>query len=230
MLHPGDGYNLKMVSNMREDIYIDVPKGPFPHIIINNFYNEEELKLIWQELDFFTAPDKLLEPKDYGGVIDATNAKAIILDEVYGNFYRRISNILTTNRKLFTSGVLDVLEDVHPSCRCATLVEKDLTKLRYYHNGDYYEPHTDHTVAFLAFSYFYKEPKKFQGGELEFPEYDYELECVNNSTIIFPGWVEHGVKEVSIEESDYYEGMGRYCVSNFMYYEERKLDKNDKDE
>ena len=27
---------------------------------INNFYNEEELKLIWQELDFFTAPDKLL--------------------------------------------------------------------------------------------------------------------------------------------------------------------------
>ena len=221
---------MKMVSNMREDIYIDVPKGPFPHIIINNFYNEEELKLIWQELDFFTAPDKLLEPKDYGGVIDATNAKAIILDEVYGNFYRRISNILTTNRKLFTSGVLDVLEDVHPSCRCATLVEEDLTKLRYYHNGDYYEPHTDHTVAFLAFSYFYKEPKKFQGGELEFPEYDYELECVNNSTIIFPGWVEHGVKEVSIEESDYYEGMGRYCVSNFMYYKERKLDKNDEDE
>ena len=33
-IHPGDGYNMKMVSNMREDIYIDVPKGPFPHIII----------------------------------------------------------------------------------------------------------------------------------------------------------------------------------------------------
>lgn len=223
---------MKMVSDMREDIYIDVPEGPFPHIIINNFYNEEELKLIWQELDFYTAPKKLLEPKDYGGVIDATNSRAIILDEVYGDFYRDISNILTTNRKLFTSGVLNVLEDVHPSCRCATLANQDITKLRYYHNEDYYDPHTDHTVAFLAFSYFYKEPKKFQGGELEFPEYDYELECVNNSTIIFPGWVEHGVKKVSIEESDYYDGMGRYCVSNFMYYRHDTdgVDNNDKDE
>ena len=147
-------------------------------------------------------------------MIDATNSRAIILDEVYGDFYRDISNILTTNRKLFTSGVLDVLEDVHPSCRCATLVNQDITKLRYYHNEDYYDP------------------KKFQGGELEFPEYDYELECVNNSTIIFPGWVEHGVKKVSIEESDYYDGMGRYCVSNFMYYRHDTdgVDNNDKDE
>ena len=59
---------------------------------------------------------------------------------------------------------------------------------------------SDRTVQFLAFSYFYKEPKKFSGGELIFPKYDYELTCENNSIIIFPGWVEHGVSKVKIED------------------------------
>ena len=71
-------------------------------------------------------------------------------------------------------------------------------------------------MQFLAFSYFYKEPKKFTGGELFFPEYNYELTCDDNSLIMFPGWVEHGVKKVSIKDSDYYEGNGRYCNSSFI--------------
>ena len=58
-----------------------------------------------------------------------------------------------------------------------------------------YNPHTDKGFQFLAFSYFYKEPKKFEGGQLYFPKYDYEVPCDNNSMIIFPGWVEHGVRE-----------------------------------
>jgi len=232
LLQLGDGFSgVKIMINNREDIHVDAFDGPFPHLIIKNFYNEQELDLIWEELNFYTKPNKLLEAEYYGGVVDATNAKAIILDEVYGELYRDISNILTVNRKLFTSGVLDVFADTHPSCSCAPLVNKDITKLRYYHDGDYYEPHTDHTMPFLAFSYFYKEPKKFTGGELEFPEYEYELECKHNHTIIFPGWVEHAVKKVSIEDSDYFAGMGRYCVSNFMCYrDDDKLDKDADDE
>ena len=27
---------------------------PFPHLIIENFYNAEELELLWEELKFFT--------------------------------------------------------------------------------------------------------------------------------------------------------------------------------
>ena len=49
---------------------------PFPHLIIRNFYNEEELKLIWEELNFLTKPGKLLEAKDYGGIPHKTNSKA----------------------------------------------------------------------------------------------------------------------------------------------------------
>ena len=44
---------------MRESITADAFVDPFPHIIFHNFYNDEELKLIWEELDFYTKPNKL---------------------------------------------------------------------------------------------------------------------------------------------------------------------------
>ena len=125
-----------------------------------------------------------------------------------------ISNILTVNRKVFASGILKTYASIHECCNLQ--YNSDITKVRYYHDGEYYEPHADKPFQFLAFSYFYKKPKKFTGGELFFPEYDYELTCDDNSLIMFPGWVEHGVKKVSIKDSDYYEGNGRYCISSFI--------------
>ena len=53
----------------KEDIQAVLHTSPFPHVIINNFYNDEELKLIWQELDFYTQPNKLVPAKDYDNVL-----------------------------------------------------------------------------------------------------------------------------------------------------------------
>ena len=201
---------------------------PFPHLIIDNFYNEKELELIWEELNFYTKPGKLFEAKDYGGVVGYTDSKAILLDSLYRNNsnnnginWRKLSNILTVNRKLFDSGILDTFADIHDCCSLANQSNSDTTKIRYYHNGDKYDPHTDKGFQFLGFSYFYKEPKKFEGGELYFPKYNYEVPCDNNSMIIFPGWVKHGVREVSIEESDYFDGWGRYAITSFFTFKAR---------
>ena len=92
-------------------------QDPFPHLIVDNFYNEEELELIWEELKFYTKPGKLLDVKDYGGVEGYTSAKAIMLDSLISGIILKVvdltgevmSNILTVNRKLFTSGVLDAI-------------------------------------------------------------------------------------------------------------------------
>lgn len=211
-----------------EQLSAYVDEFPFPHMIIDNFYNEKELELVWEELNFYTKPGKLLEAKDYGGVVGYTNAKALMLDSVYkdysnndGNNYRNLSNILTVNRKLFTSGVLDAFAGIHDCCSIANQSNSDTTKIRYYHDGEGYDPHTDKGFQFLAFSYYYKEPKKFTGGQLYFPKYDYEVPCDNNSMIIFPGWVEHGVREVKIEDSDYFDGWGRYAITSFFGFKPR---------
>ena len=202
---------------MRSEILeATVHQEPFPLMVIENFYNESELDLIWEELKFLTKPNKLMDARDYGGVIENTNAKALILDDVYEG-HRSISNILTVNRKLFDSGVLNNFSEIHPCCRIGHQKSNwDCTKVRYYHDGEYYDPHTDRDFQFLAFSYFYKEPKKFSGGDLIFPEYDFKVPCNNNSMVIFPGWVEHGVRKVSIKGSDYFEGNGRYAITSFF--------------
>ena len=213
-----------------EKLVVTLFNDPFPHMICDDFYNPEELELVWEELKFYTKPGKLLEAKDYGGVVGYTNAKALMLDSVYRDFsgsdgvnYRNLSNILTVNRKLFTSGVLDAFAGVHDCCCIANQSNTDTTKIRYYHDGEGYDPHTDKGFQFLAFSYFYKEPKKFEGGQLYFPKYDYEVSCDNNSMIVFPGWVEHGVREVKIEDSDYYDGWGRYAITSFFGFKPRSV-------
>ena len=75
---------------------------------------------------------------------------------------------------------------------------------------------TDNFFQYLAFSYFYREPKRFEGGELFFPKYNYSFKCDNNSLIMMPAWVEHGVTKVSIKDSDYYDGFGRYAITSFF--------------
>ena len=212
---------------MPQQLVCNTFEKPFPHLIVDNFYDDQELELIWEELKFYTKPGKLLKAKEFGGVVDKTNSHALALDAIYksenGVNFRSISNILTVNRKLFDSGILDVFSEIHECCWIATTTNFDITKVRYYHNGESYEPHTDKAFQFLAFTYFYKEPKKFTGGELFFPRHNYELTCENNSIIIFPGWVKHGVKEVKIEDSNYYDGWGRYAITSFFTNANQKM-------
>ena len=200
------------MENLRSIVF----EEPFPHLIVEDFYNDTELELIWEELDFYTKDGKLFDAKDYGGIVDKTNSKAIQLDHLYAGDYRKISNILTVNRKVFDGNILDTFSDIHDCCDIARWCNHDITKVRYYHDGDFYEPHTDRCMQFLGFSYFYREPKKFQGGHLIFPKYNYEIECKNNSIIYMPGCVEHGVSEVQISNSDYLEGYGRYAITSFF--------------
>ena len=73
-----------------------------------------------------------------------------------------------------------------------------------------------HFLSFLAFSYFYKEPKRFDGGNLIFPSMIMNLNVNIIQLIMMPSWVEHGVSEVSIKDSDYYDGYGRYAITHFF--------------
>ena len=87
---------------------------PFPHLIITDYYDSEELKLVWEELDFYTKPGKLFNARDFGGTL--TNSHAIALDELYsaGNGkFRHISNILTASRKLFSPEVINKFYQIH---------------------------------------------------------------------------------------------------------------------
>lgn len=192
---------------------------PFPHLIVENMYNDEELKLIWEELEFLNKPNKFQNPENYGCAAEIvgdqkkyiSNAKALNLDSVYSS--RNFSNILTLNRKLFNYRY--IYSNLDPNYVKFSCSNYDITKIRYYHNGEYYEPHKDIIYDTLACTYFHKYPQKFVGGELVFPQHNYQIECKNNLCVIFPAYFLHAVNLVSISNNDYYSGFGRYCMSQF---------------
>ena len=190
--------------------------SPFPYILIDDFYSENELSLIWEELLFLCYPHKMIRSSpETNGAMDANGNLLKHLNHVYlDHFYsqRHYSNILNVNRKLF-----NYLEEIfwkHESWFYKNLTfTEDYTQVSYYENGDEYQVHQDSSMI-TSLSWFYKEPKSFTGGDLFFPEYDVKIEVLNNRMIIFPSHIFHYVDKVMMEDNN--KKSGRFCISNFL--------------
>ena len=88
--------------------------NPFPFLEIENMYSEDELKLIWQELEFLNQLDKLEKPEETGaasvnGEILKKNS-GLYLDDLYKS--RNISNILTVNKNLMSLHILEAFSSL----------------------------------------------------------------------------------------------------------------------
>jgi len=184
--------------------------------IINDFYSEKELKLIWRELNFLT--NKFLPGKLTGS---ATNDKGevksnsgIFLDDVYNN--RDISDILTINRKIFDKKITSELIKVNPIFRIICSCNSDTTLISYYKDEDSYFCHSDQ-AAMTILSYFFNEPQKFSGGELIFSDFNLKITPKNNMVIIFPGCYRHEVLKISLKTKEV-DNYGRYCMSQFLNF------------
>jgi Rps23 Pro-64 3,4-dihydroxylase Tpa1-like proline 4-hydroxylase len=192
-------------------------KNPFPFLQIENFYSENELKLIWQELDFLNYPNKLKNPENTGSAKDDENKilknnNGLFLDDIYAE--RNISNILSVNSKIFLPEILEAFSELSFGYQNIKKTDNDKTLISYYENGGYYKPHEDNAL-YTAITWFFKEPKAFTGGDLYFTDYDVKINIKNNMTVIFPSFVIHAVDEIIL--NDNLNGYGRYSMSQFLY-------------
>lgn len=184
--------------------------------IAEDFYSEKELELIWKELDFLTNNGKLLPPHKTGAARDdrgnlQKQNKALFLDEYYTN--RNFSNILNINRKIWREVNKEFIKS-NLMFRYLNTCNEDSTLLNYYENEDYYLPHLDNSV-YTVISYFWKEPKKFTGGNLKLKDFDIEIEVKNNMVIYMPSIYVHEVTPIVMEEN--IKGFGRYSMSQFLF-------------
>ena len=208
---------------MLETLKVDHLYGFCPYIVIDNFYNEQELGLIWQELDFLCSDCKLQSPDKNSSAIDLhtgevlKNNKFAFLEDVYSN--RKFSNILQVNRKLFNH--FGSLVNGHPDWYFNTLeCNKDVTLLSYYENGGYYKPHKDKAHA-TSLTWLYKEPKKFTGGDLimSFNDHQERIELQNNRMLIIPSFIDHEVIEVKMDNKYCGNHLGRFCITQFIHFD-----------
>lgn len=192
---------------------LNLIQEPFPHIIIENFYDEKEYPLIWNELIFLAPkmklPHETAAAKDERGPIK--QGKGIQLDNFFSN--QEYSDILMYTRKVIGDGVKKESKKLGLYFELYHCVNKGTLIAQLYRNGDYYLPHKDMFV-FSVVILLYKTPKKYEGGELIFPEYDYNPKLANNNAIIFPSIISHEVTEV-ISNSKLLED-SRFSITQFL--------------
>lgn len=191
-----------------------------PIVVIDDFYDEKELSLIWLELNFLTNATKLQSPEETCGAIDEKNNQlksnhGVFLEDIYRD--RKYSDILTLNRKMFLPDINKSLMSVSPEFKYVQSVNYDITLLSYYENNDFYKGHRDKAVL----SYIYwcnKEPKQFTGGDLHFEELNQTIGYKNNRLIIFPSHYMHVVSNVEMNKehtNNKFSTLGRYSLSTF---------------
>ena len=195
-------------------------EAPFPHIIVEDWYDEQELSAIWREIDFLSGPNKLKDAdstgtaRDFGGAA-LKNNKGVWLDQVWA-FDRSISGILTADRKLFHPKFTSKAMKHHWIFKLLKFCNLDTTLLSYYEDSMEYKPHED--MAYLtAITHHFKEPLSFDGGDLHFPEHgDYKVPLQNNRLIVFPSMILHSVDPIKMHKDIEGENMGRYTITQFL--------------
>ena len=195
----------------------------FPYILIDDFYNQQELDEIWEELDYMCSPRRLnrasienggaWDQDEYGNQRLLKHNWTMWLDPFFGE-NRQHSNILDVNRKLFYNMHL-FANHPHWLINDVDALQKDFSQIGYYEDSDVYEVHRDFS-RLTCLTWFFREPKKFSGGDLQFPSFDIEIECKNNRMIIFPGAVPHAATKVLMEEQYRGQKLGRFVLVQLL--------------
>lgn len=173
---------------------------PVAFCIINDYYTEDEVEQILQNLD--NLRNELQTPENTGS---ARNISGQLRKQNKGVFIENDESVLIKlNRKLFG----EVAWDLSKHNWFYDYLKQDVydrTLVSYYEDGGYYKPHRDKSIV-TAIYYVWKEPKSFDGGELYFGEF--KVPIVNNCLLVFPSTTEHEVKMVK--------GSGRWAITQFV--------------
>ena len=188
---------------------------PIHYIVIEDFYDDKELEMIWAELDYYQTNPMILNSK----TAPATTSDNIPLTQKSGAFChdvfvdRGFSNIQHVTMKLFTDGL--IFKNPHSWFFKELMPQHHNVLVSYYEDGGYYKRHSDKSVLSIV-NWLYKDPKKFKGGDFHFPDYGIKIECKHNSVVAFPGQIMHAVDSVKMDEDDMNQGLGRYSLTVFV--------------
>jgi len=208
---------------------------PIHHIIIDDFYSNEELKYITNELDWvyplLTTPENSGGAKskdENGNLVELKNNRALFLDALYKDEAASPIAAITSN-KLMSEQFRDTVgAGISHYYDLYNLLNKKSFLISYYEKSNYYDYHHD-LGLFTALTYLWKEPRAFEGGEIKFKLKDnteFRPGIKNNRCIIFPSYIKHAAEEVYMDDSNLDQGMGRYCISCFLHFD---LDKAHQD-
>ena len=195
----------------------------FPFLIIDNWCNEEEQSLIWKELDYFLSFSKDIIPRAENGTDVARNEKEeslakgyrFYLNQYFTNEGSKFSHILNLNYKFKNLNFHSLVKDTCDIGRLFSHTNHNSTMITYYESEDFYKEHYDISY-FTSLVWFFKNPKNFSGGELNFPEINTTVNLKNNRMLLFPSYYIHKVTPIKFLNKKEKLGYGKFTISNFF--------------
>jgi hypothetical protein len=145
---------------------------PFPYLIVENMYDDDELNLIEDELNFL--------------LNDYKTQNQFFLDDLYT--HRQASNILQVNRKLFHQGYFRIFSTLSFGYKSILYQKKDYTRIERF-KSPIKENRRD-LANYTCLSYF----SKFLNNKINFLEYDHSIMLENNTMILFPSFIEYQIE------------------------------------
>ena len=192
-------------------------------IVVDNWYNSEELKSVWKELDFHAQTQELPRAsenltitgvdKTKSGYVSQAHCYRIYLDSFYTREKRNISPILNGTKKFINKDIHKKISKIRMG-RQFPETNSDSTMTSYYEDGDHFVSHFD-VFQFTVLIWLYKEPKGFEGGDLIFDDWGKKVEIKNNRMVLFPSYYLHRVDKIKMKTKDKF--MGRYAITHFFY-------------
>jgi len=216
-----------MIDKRQNWKFTKYDKNPtFPFLVIDNWYTPDEEKAVWSELDLYShiAPTR---SEDTNGIARDENNSALAKSfrwyqyDYYNDEYFHQFPIENSLYKVRTQEFHDQLMFAEPYYRSLAASNSNTGLISYYEEGDEYKPHFD-AYAWTHLVWFYKEPKKFIGGDFTINEANITIECKHNRAIFFPSCFLHSVDKVKMIEKMPF-GHGRWTITHF-YYSRRSKD------
>ena len=191
-------------------------KEPIPYLLVKDYFSEKDVNLMMQELQFLTSKDKLAFKPPINMVDGTKKNQQIGLDTIYSK--RETSDILTILNKIYKDEELvNMLCDMSFFYKSWSVTNKDSTMVAYYEDTDYYKSHQDLAVISIMY-WLWKEPKSFEGGDIELTDFDIKVPVQKNQLMIMPSSTRHAVTPVKMSNNNVgFSGNGRYCIFRFLY-------------
>jgi len=196
----------------------------YPYVIIDNWYTKSEEKAVWKELEFYNSLPKHIIDRAETTAVAFKNGKSL------GKSYRWYLDFLYTQNGRYQSAILNCLykatspelllstKDFGPYHNMIKSSTDIASLISYYENKDYYDEHYDNFHWTLLIWYF-KKPKKFEGGKFILTGPEDEIECKHNRAILFPCSYNHKITPVTMNNNDDDEKNGRYTITHFYYHD-----------
>lgn len=204
---------------MSLDISVNTDGVPF--VVIDNVFSDNQLKLIWREIEFFTSELKMSFPAYKGsdhensGIVERSD-QGIFLNNAFPN--HQYSDLLFASRFLFDIDVRDELRK-YPVFRGFDALNYDLQFLSYFQDKNFAKVEYNR-CSYTIYTWLYKEPETFDGGELEFLQVvdgkTHSVKRKNNRAVIFLGPTPHEITEVKTKNKPY-DTNSMYMLKSFGY-------------